>query len=341
MKAKSSLVLALLLTTSLTQANELGENRGPIVDGPVFNRPIRPIRPTPIVKETTYSFHYISPFKGEFEPQRPTQLMQAKYGNQVVIAAHKGGETSIFDIVSQEEVPSRMAELEQKDDQKCMTTNDPTTSVIGIPNFVSGGKDAFPREANGSWSGYGPGKGGCGTWATMMCNRILGKTPAKVKPSKGEWNRVARGIDQGEDGGSFTSGRAKYYEKAGYCASYESFSGKTASYKKMAKLMKQGCDLKLTFWKKLPNGDGVNGHVEVVTGVNISRNGKGTATTNSWGKPATITGGEAGGFSHSEDHPRGHFKPGGLWPANNSGVRMEYVCKCTALQKLAKLLRLR
>lgn len=56
----------------------------------------------------------------------------------------------------------------------------------------------------------------------------------------------------------------------------------------MAKHIKDGFDLKLSFWKKNPNESLTNSHVEVATGVNFTRRGVGSATTNSWGKSATI-----------------------------------------------------
>ncbi|MCR9204387.1 MAG: hypothetical protein NXH75_07415 [Halobacteriovoraceae bacterium] len=340
MKAKNTLSLALVFTAvlfpSFADETPIRIDLGERVGGPVLNRPIR-IRP---IKKSGYSFHYIADLKENTEPRTPTQLMQAKYGDQVVIVK-KGilGRESVLAVTHKEQAPQFMMELGIPNDQKCLTSFDPTSSRFETPNYVSAGRNAMPAGIDGTWSGSG--SGGCGTWATMMCNRILGKTKAKKAPSKKEWNRVARGINQDSSGGSFVSDRANYYENAGYCSSHEDFAGDTASYKKMSDLIQKGCDLKLAFWKRNGNGTWSNGHVEVVTGVSISQRGVGSATTNSWGKTGIIRGGQSGRFSHSEDRRGGNFNPGGNWPANSTDVTMEYVCECTYLQKIAKLLKIR
>ena len=293
----------------------------------------------PIQLQQGYSFHYIADLAEGRIPRSKTEIMQSEFGNQVLVIKHKGKQKELAHIINKEQVSNYMAEFSMPNQKRCLSSNDPIFDMAESPNFVSAGRNPVPKR-DATW--HGSKGGGCGTWATMMCNRILGKTNAKAKPNKKEWNKVAKGIGQKANGGSNINGRADYYENAGYCSSFESFSGNTNSYKKMAKLIKKGCDLKLSFWKRKRNGGFTNGHVEVVTGVRISAKGKGHATTNSWGKPATISGGNNGGFSHSEDNPKGHFSHlKGAWPVNKTEVVMEYVCKCSALENLLKIVGIR
>ncbi|TNE97244.1 MAG: hypothetical protein EP326_11805 [Deltaproteobacteria bacterium] len=337
MKLRKFIAASFLLSSSLfAQDSHPGRV---IVDTGDLRIDRRDIRINPVAFKKGYSFHYIADLPSGAQPRSATELMQAEFGNQVIVTKHNGNQTSLYQVTNQESVPELMESLRFPNFKKCAVTPDPTTSVFDTPNYTSAGRNAFPAGVDGSWNGSSG--GGCGTWATMMCNRILGKTNSGTAPSRNEWNDVAGGIGQNTSGGSTISGRAKYYEGAGYCSSFEIFEGTTASYKKMAKHIKDGCDLKLSFWKKNPNGTLTNGHVEVVTGVNFTRRGVGSATTNSWGKPATVSGGNNGGFSHSEDRVGGNFNPGGNWPANSTVVAMEYVCKCSTLQSLAKLLGLR
>lgn len=193
----------------------------------------------------------------------------------------------------------------------------------------STGRDGLPAGIDNTWSGYE--KGGCGTWATAMCNRILGDTPASPV-TKEEWNKIAEGIKQNADGGSFEEDRAKYYADKGYCVMDKRFDGTTAEYQELTQKHLDGCDIKLSFWHRKADGTYENGHVETVTGATQAG-----VTTNSWGKEAVIEGGSKGGFRHSEDGKSFHDSAGNkLWPADSTEVDVSYVCKCTAWESLVK-----
>lgn len=55
----------------------------------------------------------------------------------------------------------------------------------------------------------------------MMCNRRLGITPANTVPTRQEYDTVAAGIKQREDGWSRNIDIWKYYAGKGYCVSYQ------------------------------------------------------------------------------------------------------------------------
>jgi hypothetical protein len=310
------------------------------------------------IAASSLSFHYIAPIERSGSPTNATENMQAEFGGRVVVLKNN----RLQSVIEKENVPYYLDEFNIPDYQECELAQDGSFErpivfnprpVINLPrvegpvlttpirNFdrrtfsKPAGMDLLPRM-DASWSGSG--NGGCGTWSTMMCNRILGKVNKNTAPTRREWNTTARGINQDRNGGSTTTGRSNYYERAGYCASFKKFDGNRASYQEMAKKKKQGCDVKLAFWRKTRDGRYVDGHVEVVTSVNLR--GRPSATTNSWGKRATVQGGSNGGFSHSEDRRGGHFR-GGTWPAGSTYTRVEYYCKCSTLQSLAKVLGLR
>jgi hypothetical protein len=184
------------------------------------------------------------------------------------------------------------------------------------------GWNAFPSQPSGAppWAGLGVG-GGCGTWATMMCNRILGRTPADQAPNQAEWDQVAGGIGQDQGGSASNLGIAGYYQALGYNVTYDEFGGTADDYKEMEKKMKkERCDVKLFFKKS----DGTNGHWETVIDADGSR-----AITNSWGTPAIVTGGGGGGFGHQDKGADTGFRnPDGtlFWPPDQTVVKVMYVC---------------
>jgi hypothetical protein len=245
------------------------------------------------------------------------------------VRAAFGKQTIVFD-TSDAESPKVMcthvaAEVPAKYDE--MRT--PRHATCAAPATATG-TQGLPEGIDGTWSGYG--KGGCGTWAVATCNRILGDTPASSPVTKDEWNGIARAIKQDADGGSTVPDRSAYYEDKGYCVVDKRFDGTAAEYQELTDKHLEGCDIKLSFWKRKADGTYVNGHVETVTGASL-----GGVTTSSWGKQAIIEGGSKGGFKHSEDGKSFRDEQGNpLWPAGSTEVEVSYVCKCNAFQKLAK-----
>lgn len=235
------------------------------------------------------------------------------------------GQTLVFDETNdslmcthvQAEMAAKYAEMKTPHNAQCAATNN--------------GGQGLPAGMDATWSGYG--KGGCGTWAVAVCNRVLGDTPPSDPVTKEEWNRIAEGIHQNADGGSFPEDRAKYYADKGYCVMDKRFDGTTADYQELMKKHLDGCDIKLRYQKRNADGSYTNGHVETVTGATQAG-----VTTSSWGKEAVVEGGSQGGFRHSEDgksltDPVTHGK---LWPADATEVEVSYVCKCTAWEELVK-----
>lgn len=188
------------------------------------------------------------------------------------------------------------------------------------------GNDGLPAGFGDGWSGSKG--GGCGTWATAMCNRILGKASGTV--TKDEWNEIADGIKQGADGGSTATDRAAYYQGEGCASSQYTFKGTPGEYAWLKRKIEEGYDIKLSFYKivKGANGDVTyeNGHVETVTGV-TTVGGKPVALTNSWGSTARVAGGTENGFSHSRQGATGGFGAG-TWPAGATSVDLTLVGPC-------------
>jgi hypothetical protein len=185
----------------------------------------------------------------------------------------------------------------------------------------------------------------------------------------GEWNGVSQGsdnngdgdttdpgetagVDENGDGNTSPAENVRYYEQFGYTVTYRLLNG-AADYAQIATDKAAGADVKLIFARRLPvddngdgvpdpqpdaNGDGVpdthdRGHAETVTGT-VDSNGDGTAdgvTTNSWGQPATISGGGGGGFTHSEGDGAadgdgtGDNWGAGFWPAGGTDVWVKTV----------------
>lgn len=210
-----------------------------------------------------------------------------------------------------------------------------STTAPEAGTFTTDGKgtDSLPAMDE-NWAGYG--SGGCGTWATAMCNRILGESDGEV--TQDEWNGIAGGIGQNAGGGSSMSNQSKYYEDMGYCVSEKKFGGSEGDYQEMEDEIDDDCDVKLFFWSRNADGTFSNGHVETVTGASSE---SGSCTTNSWGEEATVSGGDDGDFSHSRDGSAFRDAEGNaLWPADGTEVWVQYVCECSVLESIGKLLGL-
>ncbi|MBI4412481.1 MAG: hypothetical protein HY541_08360 [Deltaproteobacteria bacterium] len=223
-------------------------------------------------------------------------------------------------LVTHEEVEEIMAENDQPNEYGC-----------ALP--VDAGTNSLP-ERDESW--VGSANGGCGTWATAMCNRILGETDSDTEVTRDEWNDIADGIGQGEDGGSTMTGQSEYYEDLGYSVNNKKFSGSAEDYAEMVEKIDDGCDVKLFIWKRNADGTYTNGHVETVTGASADAE---TATTNSWGNEGTISGGDSGGFDHSLDGTQFQDAEGNeLWPAGATEVWVSYVCESGFFEGIAQAL---
>jgi hypothetical protein len=175
-------------------------------------------------------------------------------------------------------------------------------------------------------------KGGCGTWSTAVCNRILGETDRNKPVDQVEWNEVARGIRQRPDSDSARAGQTapfdidRYYKDKGYCVETKLYGGSSDERKELGdKFVRDHCDVKLAFYRFNPGPPPslTNGHVETVTGITARG-----IQTNSWGTDAYVQGGSNGGFSHSNPAFAGN------WPPNQTRVYVSYVCKCGIFQGL-------
>ena len=234
-------------------------------------------------------------------------------------------------LVTHEEVEEMMLENDQPNEYACAIPADSTDSPVFTTDGA--GTNALP-ERDESW--VGSANGGCGTWATAMCNRILGVTDSDDEVSRDEWNDIAGDIGQNEGGGSKMSDQSKYYEDLGYCVNSKKFSGSAEDYAEMVEKTDNQCDVKLFFWKRNADGTYTNGHVETVTEADADAE---TATTNSWGNEGTISGGDSGGFDHSLDGTQFQDAEGNeLWPAGSTEVWVSYVCECGFFEGIAKAL---
>ncbi len=210
----------------------------------------------------------------------------------------------------------------------CLVPDQKSTESVTEMTAAGGavGADGMPEGFGNGWAGAG--KGGCGTWATAMCNRILGKKSGKV--TKAEWNEIAAGISQGADGGSSSTNRAAYYAGLGCKSGRGTFDGSQESYAVLKEALKRGYDVKLSYYKKVtkPNGDVEyeNGHVETVTGV-TTVGGKSVALVNSWGDTAQVSGGTDNNFSHSQQGANLNFASG-TWPSGTTHVDVTIVGDC-------------
>jgi hypothetical protein len=253
------------------------------------------------------------------DPSDPVVAFQTTYGGLTVVYDDSNPNAPALMCVHDDPgIHQKMAENNDPDSIGCAAP-DPNAPPQDAPVSGGPGTDTLPVGIGPSWTGYGPGKGGCGTWATAMCNRILGDTPAGPV-THDEWDRIA--IDQKQDpntGGTSPVDIASYYRDKGYCVAEKKFGGSTADYQAMLDKFNEGCDLKMMFYKRNASGPYTNGHVETVTGVSL-----GGATTNSWGSQGIVQGGSNGGFSHS---PQFHEPSGAnVWPAGAPDVWVSYVC---------------
>lgn len=229
-----------------------------------------------------------------------------------------------------EDISAVKAENDHPDAYSCAVPATPSEAST----FTTGGvgTNALPTR-DATWDGYG--QGGCGTWATAMCDRILGETDADSEVTKEEWNEIAGKIKQ-NNGGSKMSDQSKYYEDKGYCVEEKKFGGSDADYDEMSEKIDDSCDVKLFFFKRNADGTYTNGHVETVTGADAGNN---TAATNSWGKEAAVSGGSDGDFEHSEDGTSFQDGEGNkLWPKDSTEVWVQYVCECGFFEGIGKAL---
>lgn len=234
-------------------------------------------------------------------------------------------------LVDDGDISSAKEENKVPDTFDCVMPQNPGTGTI---TTGGAGTNVLPTGMDASWAGYG--QGGCSTWATAMCNRILGVTDADSQVDQGEWNGIAGAIGQDANGGSSASNQAKYYEDLGYCVEEKKFAGSAADYQEMEDKVNDNCDVKIFVWTRNSDGTYSNGHVETVTNADGESQ---SATTNSWGTDATVTGGNDGNFNHSQDGST--FQDGAgnpLWPANGTEVWVHYVCECSFWESLGKAL---
>jgi hypothetical protein len=194
-----------------------------------------------------------------------------------------------------------------------------------IPPAATGGPKGTSRMPSSySEGGFSGSAGGCGTWSTAVCNRILGESDPNAPVDQVEWNDIARAIGQDPTtGGSSIARRDAYYRDKGYCVETRRFTGSLADQNELSqKVVSEKCDVKLSFYTGTPGPPSTlaNGHVETVTGITAQG-----IQTNSWGTDGYVRIGTNGGVSHSR-YP--------IYVPANSTVYVSYVCKCSLFDKL-------
>jgi hypothetical protein len=267
-----------------------------------------------------------------------------EFGGRIVVSHHTcEGFTDLAAPVDYSGIAGVMDELAGPAPDVCAV---PAAEGYDLPPTFAGPlPDVKMPKGDSTWKGYGG--GGCGTWATLVCDRILGDQPANQAVDKDEWNKVADAIKQTPEGGSTPQDRAKYYTDKGYCAQNKRYDGTAAEIKEMKKRLDDDkCDVKADFYRMVdgvdaqgkPTKEKMYGHVETVTKVDATYS---NIHTNSFGVDASFSGGSYSHFSHSRDGASGAF---GLkedpnlrrWPGASTEVWVEYVCKCDKFDKEAK-----
>lgn len=210
---------------------------------------------------------------------------------------------------------------------ECAAYSAPSSPLAGnAPGAVA------PPPGFSDWKGVDQG-GGCGPWAVMMCNRILGLTDPTTPPTQDEYDAVSVALGTGADGGSRNIDLMGYYRVKGYCVGYSRFDGSAGDYASASAALADGCDLKL-FYARRERDETTgaksysNSHVETVIAADAD-----SITTNSWGSAGTVRGGSAGGFSHSEDGKRyedNRGRAGPKWPPGDTEVQLVTVCPCSS-----------
>jgi hypothetical protein len=244
-----------------------------------------------------------------------------------------GGTTVVFDATDPDKprfagsypdsaIASELKQNHWPDFIQCIpATGDHQTVSVGGPPGTTSLPGNYPSPGFDGSRG-----GGCGTWSTAVCNRILGDTDPNKPVDQVEWNGIAKGIKQDPNGGSLPQNIDKYYRDKGYCVETKVYGGTTADQSELGKkFVSDHCDVKLAFLAANPTPPPafINGHVETVTGI-TSRG----IQTNSWGTDGYVQGGTNGGFSHSNPHFAG------LWPPGSTAVIVSYVCKCSFFDAL-------
>lgn len=265
-----------------------------------------------------------------------TQKMQCAFGttNQVLMvndATETPSPDTDLTVLEQDEVPTAMEEQDIANEFTCGSSAeastcgaDPENAVCNVQSPSTAGTNGLPSGMDATWSGYG--SGGCGTWATAMCNRILGRASGAV--TKEEWNEIATGIGQNATGGSSQANQGAYYEGLDYCVEVKKVDKN--DYSDLQEKLGENCDVKLFFWKRNADNTYSNGHTETVTAATST-----SATTNSWGQSATVSGGSDGDFSHTG----GAFSNSStLWPAGSTEVWVQYICQCSVFESFARWL---
>lgn len=265
-----------------------------------------------------------------------THKMQCTYGvnNQVLMVNHTTADpdpVTDVSVLEQADVPTVMNEKHIGNEFTCASAAtdstcgiDPEDTACNPPDATVAGTNGLPAGMDAEWAGAS--SGGCGTWSTAMCNRILGRTTGEV--TRDEWNEIAGAIGQNATGGATITTQGTYYEGLDYCVQMKKFN--SGDYSEIQEKLDQNCDVKLFFWKREAGETYTNGHTETVTAATSS-----SATTNSWGQSATVSGGSDGSFSHTG----GAFSDSATkWPADSTEVWVQYICECSVFESFAKWL---
>jgi hypothetical protein len=178
---------------------------------------------------------------------------------------------------------------------------------------------------------FGADQGGCGVWAVAMCNRILGIRAPSAPVVEDEWDDIGNEIGLDASGASQPDLITDYYAKRGFVASMERFDGTAEDYEELTNRVNAGCDVKLQYARRTPQGTYEGAHIETV--VSASEAG---AVVNSWGHLAQVKGGALGGFEHSRDTS---FRPANakdtpVWPPGATEVWVYSVCEASEFQQL-------
>ncbi len=180
------------------------------------------------------------------------------------------------------------------------------------------------------------GPNGCGIWATMVCNRVLGynKGPATQQ----EWDTTYRDLGSALGITPLVLINNYYQQKHGLCSYYRVVPGCCTDYAEIRGRIGQHCGVQLYMARKISAWFSLGypfvspePHEEtVVYAQGDDQTGQCFATTNSWGRLAKISGGTFSSFSHELN--RNFGQNGDLnWQPDGTDLWVNYVCDCNII----------
>ncbi|MDA0713187.1 MAG: hypothetical protein O2897_04285 [bacterium] len=253
---------------------------------------------------------------------KPHEQIQCLHGGNVIVTTSDGSTK-----ISPEKVVELAANLDfipssggSHDDQARQNNlYEGEQSLASIP-----GKESdwlkYDKKIN-----YGP--NGCGIWATAVCDRVLGLENGPL--TQKEWDNTYKNLGSVNGVTPFYL-IANYYQNLGFCSETKAIKGFPEEYQEMKDKIDRGCDLKLFFARKnnFWFSPWAYPHIETIIEVQIPKFGPPVAITNSWGYPATVSGGTCTEFSHERNRAFAGDGENFAWPPNDARVWLQSTCSC-------------